>query len=293
MLGTPGGDSGVSGAEPLTVIKGSVDMSGMRRKNAAILRAGDDARVRAAATAGAAAAREMHTISPTDTNRYKNGWADVHNDLARVGGVQKRLNLLPLREPKDSGAIEKRLRDQVDKSLGILKAWEEFERKVKARPGFKTSWKNYRLVRRRIRQAEKRVERARQTLREFYELEDGGVVAPVILIGGRKTKNNASLRGLASLRRRVYGGVGSVRVLGSLVVAELRHREPHARFVERRFRVGRRGLAVAKVAGAKVVRNSYARGVAKAIAQADIINGNLAAAGRTQARTEALSGEAA
>lgn len=170
----------------------------------------------------------MHVVAmaPVDTGRYVRAVAQAVN-FAGGGPIPVRTVTPSRHHAKYVGALKR----QVD-------AWERYAKWRRERLNYlypggsprrgRTAF--YRGLAAQVRMAEKRERRAREELAKALTNDDALFVG--LLHSGRSVDGR-----LATVRTKVYGGVGIVVETPRGAEARLTVLEPHARFLERRLRL--------------------------------------------------------
>lgn len=210
-------------------------------------------------------------ITPRRTHRMVRGFQMARNDLARYDPTAGAAPLDPLIRDDDFHAVG-RLTEQLEKAQARVAYWQGIVEGYETRPGPKTdrghaptSWKSYRDAQRTLRKYEKQRDRAAEILAQFQGADPD---APVLFIGGRKNLKSTSLRRLTTVRLEAYGGRAEIVDSPRGKLAEIVNMEPHARWVDRRTRLGARARALGRAYGLEAVRTSFLRQVRAAQAAA-------------------------
>lgn len=193
--------------------------------------------------------RELYDESETDTNRLKNGYADMYKQAGLGDGAT--LPKLDIKPSKYAKEIIQRLTAQRDR-LG--KRLAESRRNSQGTVGLADIIdKNGNINGRKLKKAtkvkaskvlENQYRRAQQQL-DLAKTTDSFIM---IYNQGREVS--------ITIRPKVYGGFAYKRVsdTGNTVIYEFRHREPHAILRERENRRVATKLAALKVAGIRKVK---------------------------------------
>lgn len=226
----------------------SVDNSAFHRRQRAMIAERKRARVEALQAAAHELGDRVRDSAPRDTNRYVRGAMMAFNQ-AGAGpfiepNVEQSVN-------EHSGSVVRRLKRQVvkmerelDQRERLLAFW--YAKGPPRRPRTDT----YRRLQRERRFYEKRARRAKE------ELAKATGSFGVIVIGGRRGKRGV---GLTTVRTKIYGGRGRTYTIGPKAVVELVIMEPHATFVERRYRVFREGERALRSIGLRRASRTYLR----------------------------------
>lgn len=224
-------------------------MEGLRRKLHAAERAGPAASVEALRVLGRAFGGAVLATSPTDTNRYKRGWAQALN-AAGLGPVAvpeiTRSRLADELKARLELQLE-RFEARAEKKKKAAEYWQKVYANRYARAGRKDRWERDCAARRDraakdAATARKQAERAAEQLRLF---DPRGLV-----VWGRRGKGGKLTLGeVATVRTKVYGGRGVVVGTGSGAYLLLHNLEPHASIVESSDRVVARAFSAVKRPG--------------------------------------------
>ena len=200
------------------------------------------------------AARTMVMIGPRDTCRFVRAWG-LAADQAGCGPVA----IPTLRKSKYLDESRSRLKRQLERALKWKNKAEEsviywslivrnrYEAKGRHDKWYDDAKKHLAKVQRRLIKAYSIVEEARK---ELESLEEYGIV-----IGGRRWKKNQDLglSHLARVRNKVYGGRGSISLVGGIAAVELTNLEAHSKIVESKYHVVARARAIVRQAGGREV----------------------------------------
>jgi hypothetical protein len=219
------------------VASAGINIAGMKRRHDKMRQLSHDANKALAENRARAVALKILELSANihDTGRFKRSWEMVANDFGAA------VPLTALRPSKAAGKFRPILEKQADFAAGRRRFWLEVVRNIQARLA-STDAENKTA----ISVDRERLSRARRQLDRWGNYEDAALEqieaidslptdASALLISGRKTKS-ASARGrLATLRTKVYGGIGDSFAAAGGWIARGRSLEPHAIFVERGF----------------------------------------------------------
>lgn len=244
-------------------IIGKVDASGFKRKQQVRKARQSEAIREGVAALGAGLAAQMIFLanSHRDTNRFVNSLEQAHNDLARVGKL-KPVPETPIQKSRTGEDIREKLELALSRALeqeARLKAWIDDNQK---KPGFKPSWPSHRRLVRAYDKAGDITDRAIESLEAFDNASPEDRESAIVIYGTkarRKTKSPVVLT-TRNLNRAVikrFGGRGAVVGAGNKALATIASMEPHARIVDRRYRIGARSTANLRRLGVKTFNKSY------------------------------------
>lgn len=230
------------------------DISGLQRQVRAVQRAAPHVARDALGVLVQEGVEWLVRESPKDTNRYASAWQRARNQALGVSQP-----VLAIKDSMRSGMIRKRLQDQLARATlrkeRLEAVIQEMGRKNEA--WYVSAGRNDRSARayeRKLRQMEKYkfnaeiVEiRAREQIEAYW--------SGAIVIGGRKVgkKGVFGVSNLATVRKQIYGGTGSIVPMPDRVMVIMQNLEPHARIVESRTRLVSRMSAAFKKLGARRV----------------------------------------
>lgn len=164
-----------------------------------------------------------------DTGRYLRAWQEAYNDLGS-GPPTPLVSLTPGRHSAGfRAALLKQLKAADARIAQLDKEIEELENSQlwpKARE------RQYNIVWRLRARREKAYKQRDRAAAYLHLLLSAPKNAPIVMIGGRATKNPLALTSLARPYARVYGGYSVVHRLGNRWIVRSFNREPHARIVE-------------------------------------------------------------
>ncbi len=233
-------------AAPRSRIKVGMD-SFLRRFQSARTKA-NRSRVRAIEIWGEAYTNYLAIKSPRNTNRYVRGWIQAGN-MAGVTSLPEP-RIVPLRETERGKYIE-RLQLQldvrqkrVDKLTAIFNAW------YASKPNRKLGTYG-RKLQRELKAAENSRDIAWKWLTKAEESESF-----LFMAASPKAK-----RKTASIREKVYGGVGSQTHREDSSQIMLRNKEPHCRILEARLGLVREAKRFATQVMRRQVAAEYVKGV--------------------------------
>lgn len=189
----------------------SFNFEGARRRLNAIRRGSVPAQDAVLQNMLGAVITQVEATAPSDTNRYRAGWARAAN-AAGVGPIR----VPPLKASKYAQANRKLLEYRRDYIVRLMRRWygSEFSPTKKGRHEDKWWFELMRAL-----------ETVEQQLAQFDDT--------TLIIGSRPgVKKLSSWVNIA--RFRVYGGTGQRLQRGSSVYYTLRNREPHSSIVESR-----------------------------------------------------------
>lgn len=201
----------------------------------------------------------MNQMAPRDTNRFVRGIQVAHNQIAAAEGLPS-LPVSPVQPTRRQDEIEARLYRQilrVEKRLGQL---HNYVKRDQARPDFNSAWPSHqKLINFWIPRTEKLLKRSIKEHKKFLELNEFERSTAIVIGGRGRAPGGApeTARQLQTFRAKVYGGTGRVFEVGGKAFYELRNREPHARIVEKRWRVAARAAAGLRGLGLRRASNAY------------------------------------
>lgn len=221
----------------------TVETKKAREKIRRVLQSGPSARRAAVVAMVRAIMQRVEVAAPRDTNRYVRAWMQAAN-MAGVGPFAVP-NVVPA---KHRDAIYEAILEQ-ERFWGMIVQRYESQRRY-------DKW---------YRQAQKKLERAREQIRKFFESEeaDGGMIAMNLRInrGGKPGYGQWGFgKGMAKeirILNKVYGGEGRLLEGSHSTTVHLRNKEPHASIVEYNHKVMSRAYAAFRGTGLHKIKTAY------------------------------------
>lgn len=226
-----------------------IDMRGLNRRLQAAREAGPGASYEAVKVLGREFGLTVLSLSPSDTNRYKAGWARAING-AGVGPV----SVPAIVESKFAAVLLDRLETQLarfearaERKEKAAEYWHKVYLNRYERPGRKDRWERDCAAKRaeaakQAQQARKQAERAAEQVRNF---DPRGLV----IWGKKSASGRLNLGEVSTVRTRVYGGRGVVVATDGGAYILLHNLEPHASIVEKQARAVARAFAAVRRPG--------------------------------------------
>jgi len=250
-------------------ITGKVNSKGFDKKMAAMRARNPDALKHGTAALGAGLAAQMIFLANghRNTNRFARSLEEAHNDLARIAGI-KTVPESPIVPSRNGEEIRDRLEISLARALeqeAKLKAWIDANEK---KPGFKASWPSHRKLLRAYDKAGDVTDRAIEALDAFDRSSAADQASAVVIYGSkarRKTKSPVAMttRNLDRAVIQRFGGRGAVVCTGRSALATVASAEPHARIVDRRYRIGSRATANIRRLGVRTFNRNYLKRLGK------------------------------
>ncbi len=245
------------------MISGKVDTRGFDRKLAVLKARNPAATQQAVAAMGAGLAAQMIFLANQhrDTGRFVRSLEEAHNDLATEAGT-KPVPLTTVRPSQRGEQIRDRLEIAIDRALrqeARIKAWIEANQR---RDDFNPAWPSHRRLVRAYDKAGDVTDRAIEALEKFDNASDEERASAIVIYGTkarRKTKSPVALttRNLDRAILQRFGGRGAVVGEGGTALATVASYEPHARIVDRRYRIGVRSTANIRQLGVRTFNKNY------------------------------------
>jgi hypothetical protein len=245
------------------MITGKVNSRGFDRKLATLRARNPMATQQGVAALGAGLAAQMIFLANQhrDTNRFVRSLEEAHNHLAREAGVPE-IPMTTIRPSRRGDEIRERLELSLTRALkqeARLKGWIDANQK---RDDFKPTWPSHRRLVRSYDKAGDITDRAIEALEKFDNASDEERASAIVIYGTkarRKTKSPVALT-TRNLNRAVltrFGGRGAVVGNGAAAMATVASLEPHARIVDRRYRIGSRSTANIRRLGVRTFNKNY------------------------------------
>ena len=240
-----------------------VNSAGFQRKMAAFKARNPVAVHEGVAALGAGLAAQMIFLANDhrDTNRFARSLEQGHNDLAEIAG-SKKIPLSVVKPSRTAADIRDKLELAVDRALkqeSRLRAWIEANQK---KPGFKPTWPSHRKLVRAYDKAGDISDRAIEALEKFDRSSAEEQASAIVIYGTRSSRKRRSPVALTTrnLNRAIikqFGGRGVVIGDGASAIATVASYEPHARIVDRRYRIGARATANIRRLGVRTFNRNY------------------------------------
>lgn len=250
-------------------VTGNVQTDGFDKKMRALHRLKTAALRESTAAMGAGLAAQMIFLANAhrNTNRFARSLEEAHNDLANVAGVAA-VPISPIVPSRRGEEIRDRLELAIARALrqeAKLKRWIDAN---EDRPDFSPSWKSHRKLLRAYDKAGDVTDRAIEALDDFNALDADEQASAIVIYGSkarRKTKSPVSLttRNLDRAITKRFGGRGATVCDGTNAVATIASYEPHARIVDRRYRIGGRATANIRRLGVRTFNRNYLKRLGK------------------------------
>lgn len=206
--------------------------------------------------AGQVASHVCHIIvrlAPRDTNHYVRGWQWANSMID--GG--KPMPVSGISESRYSRQNRHRLLYQARRMTTIREKWDRIVRGIEAQPNHQ-GWKSYR----RAKQVHGRVTKMESIAWEqFRAIDQSPAARSAIVIGGRAVGRNpyrTSTLARVSINLAPRGDARMVR-FGDRVYWQVRNLQPHTYLVEKRTRVMRGALMLARSGGLTITRQTYVK----------------------------------
>lgn len=231
------------------MIRVLANTSGLRTRFGAMRRLGPFGRAAALRANIGDRVRSWMAIAPKDTNRYVRGWAQAAMEIGAEG-----ISMPPLKKSKYLEQYVEAFEFRIAGLAANLRQKEALLRDGSMVRGQKRPLSPSRRARteKTVQSLRERIARERQRMRDLlahdhaivigagpiYSRDDG----PFISLHRSWTK--------PTIRLRVYGGSGTMRTSGTVTIARLRNKEPHASIVQSRINL-RTAMAVESLRRAK------------------------------------------
>lgn len=257
------------------MIRGTVKLSasGFQKK----LRAYEASKVEANCVAVATLAVEVcdqmieYAEPHRDTNRFVRSLEMARAQLAVRAG-QTAAMPRAIRSSKRADEIRERLEISVIRAERQERKLMVWVRENEARPDFDPNWPSHRKLMRELDKAGDITDRAVEALDAFDQASPGERESAIVVFGtkARRKAQDARIRittrNLDRVVIREFGGRGAVicgSSSGRAAFATIASMEPHARIVDRRYRIGVRAMASARQLGVRTFNRTYLQRLSK------------------------------